>query len=586
MSKPIATLRQTCKFCGKVAQEKSRREAGKRWMIKLECGHTLVIDKLETPAEDAIPEFRSRDGKVAYPYQIRTAEFFEKAGLNGIMAHEMGVGKMVCSCLLIKRNEEEVTPTLFVCKSGLRYQAFMEIVRWTGLIPQIIESARELPQFDYFPIVIISYDTLRLVRPDIDREWEMMDAAGVVGESYRVNGREVKTAKPIRWTDDICAQFKHIVMDECQMIKNPDASRTRAMKKIASAWQRVKGAERPRIMGLSGTPIKNSADEYAPILHMVNPTMFPSENGFIARDCTPIGSGNRYRLRNPEAFHEKTKDFILRYTRAEVLPELPTISRMFRYAEIEEGDVLTKYQDTVKEFMKFMDDKEEVSMRDITNILGMFSRMRRLTGVAKVQATLEFIEEFLLSTDRKIVVFVHHHETASTLFSALEDLMREAAMDAPLLAMPPFDARKRQEIINEFKGVTVQQNEAGEWIEVPTGKNHRVMIASTQAVGEGFNLQFCSDCVIMERQWNPASEEQAEARFPRPGTLLTNLDKINCTYMIAAGTIDDFLTELVERKRSIVASTLDGIEMEWEENSLMLELAQVLQVKGLKKWKM
>ena len=156
----------------------------------------------------------------------------------------------------------------------------------------------------------------------------------------------------------MCAKFKHIVVDECQQIKNPDASRTRALKKIASAWQRVQLGKPPRIMGLSGTPIRNSAHEFGTILHLVNPTMFPSEAGFIARDCMPIGSGNRYRLKNPEYFHERTKGFIQRYTRAEVLPELPSISRLFRYAEIEPGKELDDYMAVVGEFQEFMEQEK------------------------------------------------------------------------------------------------------------------------------------------------------------------------------------------------------------------------------------
>jgi SNF2 family DNA or RNA helicase len=50
-------------------------------------------------------------------------------------------------------------------------------------------------------------------------------------------------------------------------------------------------------------------------------------------------------------------------------------------------------------------------------------------------------------------------------------------------------------------------------------QNHesRILIASTLAAGEGMNLQKCSDCLIVERQWNPANEEQAESRFIRIG---------------------------------------------------------------------
>ena len=45
------------------------------------------------------------------------------------------------------------------------------------------------------------------------------------------------------------------------------------------------------------------------------------------------------------------------------------------------------------------------------------------------------------------------------------------------------------------------------------------MVASTLAAGEGLNLQTCSDCVIHERQWNPANEEQVEGRFIRIGQI-------------------------------------------------------------------
>ena len=56
--------------------------------------------------------------------------------------------------------------------------------------------------------------------------------------------------------------------------------------------------------------------------------------------------------------------------------------------------------------------------------------------------------------------------------------------------------------------------------------------------------------------------------------------------MIASETVDEYFTELVEQKRAIVANTLDGKEMQWDQNSLMSELANVLITKGREKWKM
>jgi hypothetical protein len=50
--------------------------------------------------------------------------------------------------------------------------------------------------------------------------------------------------------------------------------------------------------------------------------------------------------------------------------------------------------------------------------------------------------------------------------------------------------------------------------------------------------------------------------------------------------MDDFMTDIIEEKRRNVASTLDGVEIEWDETSLQAELARVIMEKGLLKWKL
>jgi SNF2 family DNA or RNA helicase len=87
---------------------------------------------------------------------------------------------------------------------------------------------------------------------------------------------------------------------------------------------------------------------------------------------------------------------------------------------------------------------------------------------------------------------------------------------------------------------------------------------------------------MLERQWNPANEEQAEGRFHRFG----QVNPVSVIYMIASETIDEYFTELVEQKRAIVSSTLDNKELQWDSNSLMQELALVLTTKGKKAWKL
>jgi SNF2 family DNA or RNA helicase len=86
---------------------------------------------------------------------------------------------------------------------------------------------------------------------------------------------------------------------------------------------------------------------------------------------------------------------------------------------------------------------------------------------------------------------------------------------------------------------------------------------------------------MMERQWNPPKEEQAEGRFIRIGQLA---DSVTATYFTAVGTVDEFFADLVEQKRAIFSATMDGIETKWNESVLIRELAEILAAKGGKKW--
>jgi len=107
------------------------------------------------------------------------------------------------------------------------------------------------------------------------------------------------------------------------------------------------------------------------------------------------------------------------------------------------------------------------------------------------------------------------------------------------------------------------------------------MIASTLSAGEGKNWQMCSDLIMVELQWNPANEEQAEDRFPGIGT---TANKINATYAIALGTPDEFLTEIKERKREICRKTMGNEAVQWNQTSVIKEMAELLFAKGGKKW--
>lgn len=537
-------IKTICPTCNKQAEVENEFKVANLTFTKYKCGHSVTGAPSVVSPFEAIKTERNRIGHIPFDFQATTVSFLEEAGLRGIVNHEMGLGKTIIEALIIKRHLDEMTPALIVTKAGLTYNVFKEIVNWTGEIPQILTTKRPNPDFDFHKVFIVSVDTLwRLPWGKIRR----FDDVSVENER----------AKEIR------AKFKHVCIDEVQTVKNPTASRTQAVKQIGAG---------KKVITLSGTPIKNNAGEYFIPLHLVRPDIFPTEAGFFKQHVASYFNGSSFKiggLSNPQRFKELTKDWIIRFERAEVLPDLPKIFRQFYSAAIENKDAKKAYEDELDNFLDFMEEKDnKPSATDFTNILAFFARMRHITGLAKVEPCADYIEEFLDEhEEEKIVVFAHHKDVIELLTLRVNKLLADKNMAKASLITSDVGPADRIKILDQMKADPTK----------------RVLIASTLAAGEGLNMQFMSNCIILERQWNPANEEQAEARFPRPGS---TADKVNAIYMLSTGTIDDMLTELVERKRSIMKQVLDGKDEKWDESSLMKELMNELVSKGKQRWRL
>jgi SWI/SNF-related matrix-associated actin-dependent regulator of chromatin subfamily A-like protein 1 len=77
---------------------------------------------------------------------------------------------------------------------------------------------------------------------------------------------------------------------------------------------------------------------------------------------------------------------------------------------------------------------------------------------------------------------------------------------------------------------------------------------------QGFTLTRASNVAFLELEWTPAMHDQAEDRLHRIG----QRDAVTAWYLLAAGTIDESMAELVARKRGIVGAVTDGRRLDGE----------------------
>lgn len=571
----VTRLQDKCPDCGAVAKEKFAietvdKEGNQVKLITLECFHIIkrVIPR-GTPFETMISNFWKPEVQACkhefpsseiakekhipsnqcvkcgefrpYQFQITGAKFVEMAlaiQKGAGIFDDMGLGKTIQALMILKFHSDKYCPTLIVTKSAIKFQWFKAAVTWLGpkFIGQILSTSRD-PILPGLNIYIAPYDLLRRFPKE---------------KLHSLN-------------------IKCIVLDEVQQIKNPDSSRTQAVRKLVGANTDCK------VIELSGTPWKNRGSEFFPALNLIDPIKFYSYQHYLDHWVDFYYEGPKRKMggiRNVKKFKEFTQNLIIRREYEEVMDEFPTVNRMKLPVQLDELQQTT-YDDTVSDFIEWYNDfilnGEEEKASGI-EILAKMSRMRHVTGLAKIPATLSFVEQFIEDTDRKLVIFVHHKDVGELITSSLKDCNKETNPEWYELAT---ELRNQGIRVLQYTSAHTGRPEGFQIQETFNATKRCIMIASTLACGEGLNLQTCADSILHERQWNPQNEDQATpGRFRRIGQA-SNVINITCPE--AEGTIDEHLDYINTTKRRNFHIVMNKSEIQhWNETEFARELANII----------
>jgi hypothetical protein len=575
VSYKITQLKDVCPDCGKRAQEKfsvttKDREGNDVKLITLTCFH--IIKKIiprATPYHTMVsnywkPEIASclhvwpsaeqakrehimpnrclKCGEFTlFDFQVKGALACE-AGLSSQKGFgvfdDMGLGKTVQALSQLRFNKN-IRRTLVVTKAAAKFQWFKEGIRWLGpeYLAQVISTSKDY-LFPNLKLYIIPYDLLRRFPKD-------------------------KLAK---------LEIDCVILDECQQVKNPDSARTKEVRNLVMN-------PKCKVIALSGTPWKNRGSEFFPVLNMIDPVKFYSYQGFLDRWVAFEWVGAKRKMagiKNIPKFKEFTQDLLIRREYNEVMAEFPEIMRMKLNVQLDTLQQNT-YDDSESEFVnwynQFVIGGEEDKVSSV-EILGQMARMRHITGIAKIPATLSFVETFVEDTERKLVIFIHHTDVGDMMYNAMTNVQSVFNPDWHELA-----SLMKEEGVKVFQYTSdLSSIERAEMQDAFNNTPRAVMIASTLACGEAVNLQTCADCVLHERQWNPQNEDQAApGRFRRIGQ---EARVINITCAEAEGTIDEQLDSIVENKRKMWHAAMNkGEAPVWNESAFAKELAELIVAK-------
>ncbi|MFJ7266634.1 DEAD/DEAH box helicase [Streptomyces sp. NPDC099050] len=457
-------------------------------------------------------------------YQLRGLRWLARLtglGFGACLADDMGLGKTVTLIALHLHRQEHghEGPTLVVCPASLLGNWQREIEKFAPGTPvrRFHGTGRELEGAAGRPVggfVLTTYGTMRLDAPRL---------------------------AAMRWG--------MVVADEAQHVKNPRSSTAKALRTIPSAAR----------VALTGTPVENNLSELWAVLDWTTPGLLGRLGTFRTRYAEPVESG-----RDPRAaarLGALVRPFLLRRKKSDpgIAPELPPKT------ETDHAVSLTReqaglYEAVVRETLAAIagaDGMERrglvvkllTSLKQICNHPAQYTKEQYTkeqyakeqygpeesagTGSGKLELLDELLDT-ILAEGGSVLVFTQYVAMARII----ERHLTARGISYQLLH-GGTPVPRREELVDRFQ--------AG---EVP------VFLLSLKAAGTGLNLTRAGHVIHYDRWWNPAVEEQATDRAYRIG----QTQPVQVHRIIAEGTVEDRIAEMLEAKRALADAVLAGGE--------------------------
>jgi SWI/SNF-related matrix-associated actin-dependent regulator 1 of chromatin subfamily A len=525
---------------GKRAQKDQR---GWFWTVPLNITNCeKVVDLGITPSESLKEWYETKTVKfevdpnfkvdglngIPYPFQNEGIQFIDVKGGKALIADDMGLGKTIQAIGYLQLHREESIPAVIIVPASVKINWKREIEKWMTNPKVAILSGRpsestEIPKAE---IYVINYDILA----------NQDETTTVI--KYGIENKVKREKRFTGWADHLLKiNPTTIICDECHYLKNTQAKRTKAVKKLTS---KVKNC----IM-LSGTAIENRPIEIWQAINLIDPTLFPSYASFGKRYCDGKhnGYGWDYSGSSNEAeLHKRlTESIMIRRLKKDVLKDLPQKQRSIIPMEIDNFPQYKKCQDDVIAYIRDHSGSKAAMKAAGAEALVKFEKLKQLAVKGKIKMAVQWVEDYI--QDEKLVVFCTHKEVIETLREKFKDVCVH------------IDGSVSQ--INRQKAVDRFQND----------DDCKLFIGNIKAAGVGITLTSASSTAFLELAWTPGAHDQAEDRVNRIGQKASS---INAYYLLADNTIETEIAGLLDSKRKTIDAVLDGRET--EDSDLLIEL--------------
>lgn len=477
----------------------------KEW-VSISPGKTLteMLHNLRDPTR--LPQTHLEGLKANLrPYQhdgVKWLHFLISLGMGACLADDMGLGKTVQILALLQhmQNEHKKTspPSLLIVPASLLSNWKLEATRFTPSLQLLL----------LHPSMLKGTDLNNISKSPNDA----FQGIDVVVTTYSMVTR-------YEWLSKI--QWRLVILDEAQAIKNADTKQSKAIKALTAKAR----------IALTGTPIENRLTDLWSLFDFLNPAL--------------LGTAKRFKkfiqeLPHFEPLRKLVSPYILRRMKTDpkIISDLPDKIETPTYCHLSKQQIAL-YQSAVDQLAHTLESIDPKNRRGVvlktllelkqicnhpTHFLGNGEYNPDHSG--KFERLKEICEE-LASRQEKVLVFTQFSE----IIPALDDHLAKIFGCRGLSLHGGTAVSKRKELVEAFqtKG------------EIP------YFVLSIKAGGTGLTLTAANHVIHFDRWWNPAVENQATDRAFRIG----QKKNVQVHKFMTMGTIEERIDAMITAKTKL-----------------------------------
>jgi len=447
------------------------------------------------------------------PYQedgVRWLWFMNRLGLGMCLADDMGLGKtiQVIDLLLLLQREASASrqqkPSLLVVPASLIGNWRREIERF-GPSLRVFYAHRSETSAD----ALAEVDRAPLAR---------LSGFDVVVTTYGL-------ARRLEWPADV--DWRLVVLDEAQAIKNAGSTQSKAVKKLKSQGR----------VALSGTPVENHLGDLWSLFDFCCPGLLGTAKQFKAF------VKRLEKQQKQDAFaplRRLVRPYILRRSKSDptIVPDLPEKTEMVTECSLSKKQAVL-YGKVVEDFEQRLLTSDGMARRGL--VLSTLMQLKQICNHPSQflnqpdyaphdsgkLTRLDQLCEPIAQRQEKMLVFTQFRSIAEPLASFLAGVFGRTG----LVLHGGTPVKKRKTLVAEF-----QQDQGPPFF-----------VISLKAGGSGLNLTAASHVIHFDRWWNPAVENQATDRAFRIG----QQKNVLVHKFVCRGTVEEKIDGMIAAKQHL-----------------------------------